>query len=38
MENSGTPRPAAWYKRVINTATRSQEVWMSKPVPLTVKA
>lgn len=38
MENSGTHRPPAWYKRVINTATRTQEVWMSKPVPLTVKA
>ncbi len=38
MENSGTHRPAAWYRRVINTATRTQEVWMSKPVPLTIKA
>jgi lipoprotein-anchoring transpeptidase ErfK/SrfK len=38
MENSGTHRPPAWYKRVINVATRTQEVWMSKPVPLTVKA
>lgn len=38
MENGGSSRPPAWYKRVLNMATRTQEVWVSKPVPVTIKS
>lgn len=38
MENGGAARSPAWFRRVVNTVTRTQEVRLSNPVPLRVRA
>ena len=38
MENGGAARSPGWFRRVINSVTRTQEVRLSNPVPLRVRA
>lgn len=38
MKHGGQQRPASWFRRVLNTVTRTQEVWLSSPVPVIVRA
>jgi lipoprotein-anchoring transpeptidase ErfK/SrfK len=38
MQNGGASRSPAWFRRVINTVTRTQEVRLSTPVPMRVRA
>lgn len=38
MQNGGASRSPAWFRRVINSVTRTQEVRLSNPVPMRVRA
>jgi lipoprotein-anchoring transpeptidase ErfK/SrfK len=38
MENGGAPRSAGWFQRVINYVRHTQDVRLSQPVPLRVRA
>jgi hypothetical protein len=38
MENGGERRTAGWFQRVINRVRSTQEVRLSQPVPLRVRA
>lgn len=37
MENGGSSRPPAWYRRVINSVRRTREVYLDESIPLTVR-
>lgn len=38
MREGGSPRDPSWFRRVLNRVTRSQEVYMDRAVPLTVRS
>lgn len=37
MKNGGEPREAGWFRSIVNRARSTKEVWLSKPVPVTVR-
>jgi murein L,D-transpeptidase YcbB/YkuD len=38
MSKGGTPRDPSWFRRVLNRVTRSQEVYLEKSIPMTVRS
>jgi lipoprotein-anchoring transpeptidase ErfK/SrfK len=38
MQNGGASRSPAWFRRVVNSVTRTQEVRLSSPIPMRVRA
>ena len=38
MQNGGAHRSPAWFQRVINRVRNTQDVRLSRPVPLRVRA
>ncbi len=38
MSKGGTPRDPSWFRRVLNRVTRSQEVYLERSIPLTVRS
>ena len=38
MSKGGTPRDPSWFRRVLNRVTRSQEVYLERSVPMTVRS
>lgn len=38
MSKGGTPRDPSWFRRVLNRVTRSQEVYLERSIPFTVRS
>ena len=38
MSKGGTPRDPSWYRRVLNRVTRSQEVYLERSIPFTIRS
>jgi lipoprotein-anchoring transpeptidase ErfK/SrfK len=38
MEHAGELRPAAWYQRVLNRVTRTEEVRLPTPMPIRIRS
>ena len=37
MENGGSPRPASWFRRVLDRFTDTRQVYLSHPVPIRIQ-
>jgi murein L,D-transpeptidase YcbB/YkuD len=37
MEQAGDARPPAWYRRVLNRVTRTEEVRLPRPIPIRIQ-
>jgi len=38
MKHGGTPKPQSWFQSVISRVRSTRQVWLSRPVPITIKA